>query len=142
MIVVAIIGLLAGLCIPAYLKSQVRSQNSSVANGFRVFSQAFETYATNNGSWPGNVGPGAVPPGMNNDIKVSTWQAVTPIGGQWNWDYFPTRTFGYLAGISISNFTCSAQQLQDIDAMIDDGNLSTGNVQLTQSNRLTFILEQ
>ncbi len=140
MIVVVIIGLLAALAIPAFNRVRRRSQNSTVVNGLRVFSQAFETYSTQNGAWPANVGPGQVPPGMSSaDFKVSVWKALTPIGGEWNWD---RNIAGFTAGISISNFTCDDAQLVEIDAMIDDGNLRTGLFQKTQPNRVSYILEQ
>jgi len=51
MIVVVVIGLLAALAIPAYMRVQRRTQNSTVANDIRVFAQAFDTYATQNGGW-------------------------------------------------------------------------------------------
>src|SRR5882757_11314167 len=74
MIVVVIIGLLAALAIPAFQRIQRASQNSRVVNDFRVFTQAFETYATENGNWPANVGAGVVPAGMVNTFKVGNWQ--------------------------------------------------------------------
>jgi prepilin-type N-terminal cleavage/methylation domain-containing protein len=140
MIVAVIIGLLAALAIPAFQRVRRRSQNSTVVNGLRVFSQTFETYATANGKWPGNAGPGLVPPGISSaDFKVSVWTAPTPVGGEWNWDL---NIAGFTAGVSISNFTCNDAQLAEIDAMIDDGNLNTGLFQKTQPNRVTYILEQ
>ena len=141
MIVVVIIGLLAALAIPAFQRVRRRSENSTIVNDLRVFSQALETYATQNGGWPPNVGPGVVPPGLTNaDFKVSVWQAPTPIGGQWNWD--DNLGFGgFTAGISISNFTCTDVQLQEIDAMIDDGDLTTGNFQKVSANRVTYALQ-
>lgn len=143
MVVVVIIGLLAALAVPAYQRVKRRSQNSTVVNGLRVFSQAFETYQSQNGAWPANVGPSVVPPGMNSaDLKTSTWKSAPAIGGEWNWDYFPTKPFGFTAGISLSNFTCDDAQLAEIDAMIDDGNLSTGLFQKVAGNRATYILEQ
>lgn len=140
MIVVVIIGLLAALAIPGYLRVQRHSQNSRVVNDLRVFSQAFETYSTQNGAWPANASPGAVPAGIGTaDFKVSVWQATTVIGGQWNWDLDVVS--GIAAGISISNFTCDDTQLAEIDAMIDDGNLATGNFQKVSNNRVTYILQ-
>ena len=140
MIVVVIIGLLAALAIPAFQRVRRRSQNSTIVNGLRVFSQAFETYSTQHGAWPSNVGPAQIPTGMDTgDFKVSVWQAPTPIGGEWNWDM---NIAGFTAGISISNFTCDDAQLAEIDAMIDDGNLNTGLFQKTQPNRVSYILEQ
>ena len=142
MIVVVIIGLLAAMAIPAFQRVRRRSQNSTVVNDFRVFAQAFEVYATQNGAWPANVGPGVVPPGVGNaDFKVNVWQDPTPVGGQWNWDYFPAQPYGFTAAISISNSTCTDAQLQEIDAMIDDGDLTTGNFQKVSPNRVSYILE-
>ena len=139
MIVVVIIGLLAALAIPAFQRVQRASQNSRVVNDLRVFSQSFETYATQNGAWPANVGPGVVPPGMAGTFKTDVWQSPTSIGGVWNWDQ---NIAGFTAGISISNFTCNDAQLIEIDAKIDDGDLTTGNFQKVQPNRVMLILQQ
>ena len=72
MIVVVIIGLLAALAIPAFQRVQRASQNARIINDFRVFSQAFEIYNSQNGAWPNNAGPGVVPTApvaMNGDRK-------------------------------------------------------------------------
>ncbi|HVT73050.1 MAG TPA: type II secretion system protein [Lacunisphaera sp.] len=142
MIVVVIIGLLAAMAIPAFQRVQRAAQNSRVVNDFRVFAQAFEIYNTQNGTWPANASPGVVPTSpvsMNNDFKVSVWQATTPIGGRWNWD---RNIAGFSAGISISSFTCTDAQLAEIDAKLDDGNLTTGYFQKVQANRVMLILEE
>jgi type IV pilus assembly protein PilA len=138
MIVVVIIGLLAALAIPAFQRVRRASQNSRLENDLRVFSQAFETYAAEKGAWPANVGPGVVPAGMAGTFKTSVWQSPTEIGGQWNWD---TGISGITAGISISGFTCDDTQLTEIDAKIDDGDLTTGNFQKIQPTRVMLILQ-
>jgi len=138
MVVVVIIGLLAALALPAFQRVQRSSQNSRTVNDFRVFAQAFETYALQNGGWPPNAGGGVVPTGMNGDFKAAVWQAQTAIGGRWNWDRYNA---GLIAGISIQNFTASDAQLEEIDAKLDDGNLNTGMVRKVASNRFTYVLE-
>ena len=141
MIVVVIIGLLAALAIPAFQRVQRASQNARVINDWRVFSQAFEVYNTMNGAWPANVGPGQIPTApvpMNGDFKVATWQAVTAIGGRWNWDN--GLSSGNNAGISISGYICDDAQLAEIDAKIDDGDLTTGNFVQVSSTRVMMIL--
>lgn len=141
MIVVVIIGLLAALAIPAFQRVQRASQNARVINDWRVFSQAFEVYNTMNGAWPNNVGPGVVPTtpvSMNGDFKVATWQAVTTIGGRWNWDN--SLGSGGNAGISISLYTCDDTQLAEIDAKIDDGDLTTGNFVQVSSTRVMMVM--
>lgn len=139
MVVVVIIGLLAALAIPAFQRVRRASENSRTVNDFRVFSQAFEVYSTANGAWPINVGAGVVPPGMLGDFKTDVWQSPTAIGGAWNWD---VNISGFAAGVSISGFTCTKAQLAEIDAKIDDGDLTTGLFQLVQANRVMLILEQ
>lgn len=142
MIVVVIIGLLAALAIPAFQRIQRAAQNSRVINDWRIFSQAFEIYNTQNGTWPANVGPGQIPTSpvpMAGDFKADVWQSTTPIGGRWNWD---ANILGITAGVSISGFTCSDAQLAEIDAKIDDGDLTTGRFQKIQPTRVMLILEQ
>lgn len=141
MIVVVIIGLLAALAIPAFQRVQRASQNARVINDWRVFSQAFEVYNTLNGSWPNNVGPGVIPTlpvPMTGDFKAATWQAVTAIGGRWNWDN--SLGSGGNAGISISLYTCEDAQLAEIDAKVDDGDLTTGDFVQVSSTRVTMIM--
>ena len=141
MIVVVIIGLLAAMAIPALKRVQRAAQNNRTVNDFRVFAQAFETYALQNGFWPNNAGSGVVPTApvsMAGDFKTVVWQATTAIGGRWNWD---RNMAGVAAGISIAGYTCTDEQLIEIDARLDDGDLSTGKFQQTQTNRVTLILE-
>lgn len=142
MIVVVIIGLLAAMAIPAFQRIQHAAQNSRVINDWRVFSHSFEIYNTINGTWPANVGPGVIPSSpvsMAGDFKADVWQKPTAIGGQWNWD---AGIAGTTAGVSISGFTCTDQQLAEIDAKIDDGDLTTGNFRKVQATRVMLILEQ
>jgi prepilin-type N-terminal cleavage/methylation domain-containing protein len=139
MVVVVIIGLLAALAIPAFQRVRQASENSRIANDFRIFAQAFEIYNTQNGAWPANVGAAVVPPGMAGDFKADVWQKTTPIGGNWNWD---KGNNGITAAISISGLTCSDAQLAAIDAKLDDGNITTGYFRKTQPNRISLILEE
>lgn len=138
MVVVVLIGLLATLAIPAFQKVQRASKTARIVNDFRVFSQAFEVYNSQNGGWPANASPGVVPAGMNGDFRVNVWQSQTVIGGNWNWD---NNVSGNAAAISISNFTADDALLMAIDAKLDDGDLSTGFVQKISSNRFSFILQ-
>lgn len=139
MVVVVIIGLLAALAIPAFQRNQRASQNARAVNDFRIFAQAFEVYNTQNGSWPPNSGAGVVPVGMSGEFKTDAWTAPrTSLGGRWNWDY---NNPAFTAGVSISNFTVSDAQLQEIDAKMDDGNLATGRFRKIAANRVTYILQ-
>jgi type IV pilus assembly protein PilA len=142
MVVVVIIGLLAALAIPAFQRTQRASQNARVVNDFRIFTQAFEIYNAQNGGWPPNAGAGVIPTGMAKDFKEDTWRAAaTAIGGRWNWDLNRAE---FMAGVSISGPTVTDEQLLQIDAKLDDGDLTTGHFQKLASSptRVSYILEQ
>ncbi|MCF7686822.1 MAG: prepilin-type N-terminal cleavage/methylation domain-containing protein [Cephaloticoccus sp.] len=138
MIVVVIIGLLAVLAIPSIQRVQRRSQNTRFVSDLRTFSQAFETYAMENGTWPPNAGSGVVPAPLVGGINATAWSAINTLGGRWNWDF---NRNGIMAGIAVTNITATASQLLDVDFMIDDGNLSTGRLR-NVSGRYTLVLEE
>jgi type IV pilus assembly protein PilA len=135
MVVVVIIGLLAAIAIPAFLSSRTRSQATALANNFRVYSQAFEVFATDTGKWPPDSNPGGIPTGMEDSLR--SWNEPTPVGGQWDWD---RGVLGINAGVTLINSTASNAVLERIDEILDDGNLSTGRFQKL-GNGVTLILE-
>ena len=139
MIVVSIIALLVIIAVPSFLHAREQSQAAKFVNALRVASGAFETYAAEHNAYPPDVNRGVVPPGMETYFGPTLdWTKPTPLGGNWDWDY---NVFGFTAGVSAVGTNASTQQMQDIDAKIDDGDLSTGRFQNTANGRYTLILE-
>ncbi len=138
MIVVVIIGLLAAMALPALGRVREKSHSARFVSDLRTFAQAFEGYAAQNGSWPGNAGTGVVPPGLSSaDFNVSAWRTTkNSVGGRWNWD----RNLNVAAGISTTGVTATDAVMAAIDAKIDDGDLTTGLFQKFDT-RFTYILE-
>lgn len=122
MIVVAIIGLLAAIAIPSFVQARENSINARFASDLRVAMDAFMMYAQEEGNYPPDVGPGTMPKGMSDYLNRMDWTGPTVLGGQWDWD-----NWGYVKGVSLFQPIASQVQLQKLDAMIDDGNLETGN---------------
>lgn len=139
MIVVVIIGLLAALAIPAMQRAQHAAKTSRFISDLRTFVQSFEQYALENGNWPPNVGSGAVPANMTTALHISVWTSRNTVGGRWNWD----RNYaGFSAAVSTVDGNLTDEEMADIDAQIDDGDLSTGNFQKSASNRFSYVLEE
>jgi prepilin-type N-terminal cleavage/methylation domain-containing protein len=137
MVVVVIIGILAALAIPTLMRLQRHTQNNRFINDLRIFTGAYETYTTQTGLWPASAGPGVVPAGMTGMFRDANWSAATSVGGNWNWD---NNVNGITAAISVSGATADDTQMTEIDAKIDDGNLSTG-LFIKANNRYTYILQ-
>lgn len=136
MIVVAIIGLLCAIALPNLVRARENSLNARYLSDLRVAADAFTMYAQEQGAFPPDVGPGAMPHGMSSYLARMQWLEQTPIGGAWDWD-----NWGYVKGVSVNGTPAGASQLQRIDAAIDDGNLSTGIFQNRGGNAYIFILD-
>jgi prepilin-type N-terminal cleavage/methylation domain-containing protein len=130
MLVVSVIGLLAVLAIPAFVKSRMRAQDTAFLNDLRVFSGALERYAITEGSYPPDSAPGVAPAGIDGYLPNRVgWSDIPHIGGQWDWDRAATpndKIHGVYAGLSVAGPSRTATQMATIDEKIDDGDLDTG----------------
>jgi prepilin-type N-terminal cleavage/methylation domain-containing protein len=136
MIVVGIVSLLAALSFPSMVRARESSLNSRMAADLRLARDSFVEYAADNGKYPPDTMPGVVPNGMADYLKRVPWTEPTVIGGQWDWD---NAQFGFKAGVSLYEPTASAPQLKNLDALIDDGNLSTGSFRARSQGYISII---
>lgn len=133
MIVVSIIALLSVIALPSFLRARHRAQNTKFVNDLRILNSAFELYAAENTTYPPNAVPGVLPAGMDTYLGPSfSFAAPTTVGGNWDW---ANRKTGDLIGVSVFNPTANDTQMQEIDSMIDDGDLTQGSFQKVSANR-------
>lgn len=137
MVVVTIIALIASIAIPAFKQSRQNSLASKTASDFRGFAAAFEVFSMREGYWPDDGLPGGVPNGMEGALNEGAWFASTAIGGNWDYDY---NVFGFTVGVSIDGYTESDDTLLAIDRLIDDGDLSSGRLRITNGQHLSYVL--
>lgn len=135
LIVVSILGMLAMIAVPSYINSRSCSQATAVADNFRTYAAAFQIYCTEKGAWPPDAMAGMVPQGMEGHLPRFNEEAV--IGGRWDWE---SGTDSPKASISLVNYRSNHRVVQQVDRILDDGNLSTGLI-LGHGNRLTLVLE-
>jgi prepilin-type N-terminal cleavage/methylation domain-containing protein len=140
MIVVAIIALLAAIAVPAFVRARQRAQNTKFINALRIASDAVTMYAIENGGrYPADVNRGVVPAGMATYLDASLdWTGTTPIGGRWDWDF---NRPGARAAVAVVGSSASTERMQEIDAMWDDGDLSTGRFREMDEDRYADVVE-
>lgn len=138
MITVAIIGLLAAIGIPYMIRSGEKARMAIIGDEFRTAGNAFIAYAFDHGAFPADRLPAQIPDGMAAYLGRFAWEEKTVIGGQWDWDY---KVFGVTAGVSIKAPDWNTEQMQKIDALIDDGNLATGQFR-ARSGGYIYIIEE
>jgi prepilin-type N-terminal cleavage/methylation domain-containing protein len=142
MITVSIIGLLAGIMTPAIRHSIRQRENLQAAEMLRTAVSAFQLYASEQSEYPPDRTQGVTPPEMAAYyfpyFKIDDWwEDSTPLGGNWDWD----NGYHYAYSVSIRGPERSSKQLERFDAMIDDGDLSTGTFR-KQGIQYHFILEE
>ena len=137
MIVVAIIGLLAALAIPAITKARVNAKVSQFLNDLRISTGAFEMYALEEGQYPADVNPGIMPVGMDDYLSKMDWTGETPLGGRWDWD---NSSVGITAGVTAIGSGLDLGALQVADERLDDGNLFSGRFRRTGAGGYTYVM--
>lgn len=149
MVAVTILSFLFLLAVPTYQRLQKKAKAAAVATDLRVFATALQGHAHEAGSWPAEVGPGVVPPGLTpEEFKYDDWTRTTPIGGKFDWEYNCSNVGGtYTAVIKISPtpespFVPDDDLMEAIDQIIDDGDLDTGNFRHGFGGDPIFIIEK
>lgn len=140
MIVIAVIGILAAIAIPNYINYRRKAEIASVVSDFKYFEKGFIAYAIDEGDYP-NDSHIVLPdlPTMEYYINPDVWGKTTLMGGTYNWegpDNYP------YAGISIFEATAPQEDLQLLDIMLDDGDLTQGKFRQTPNGRYTYIIEE
>jgi type II secretory pathway pseudopilin PulG len=138
MIVVALIGLLASLAVPNMLNAGQDTRKSRFARDIQNAGHTFVQYSFDHGSYPTDKTPAQMPDGMAEYLKGFPWTEETVIGGNWDWDY---GVFGVTAGVSVKSPKWGDEQMQEVDALIDDGNLAGGQFR-KRSGGYIYILEE
>ena len=140
MIVIAIIGILAAIAIPNFINYRRKAEIAGAASDFKYFEMGFIAYAVDQGDFPSDshiVLPDL--PTMAEYINPDVWGKTTPLGGTYNWE--GPDSYPY-AGVSIFEATGPLEDLELLDTMLDDGDLSQGRFRQTPNGRYTYIIEE
>ncbi len=140
LIVVAVIGILAAIAVPQFSKYRTNARVVKVASDLKNFRTAFMSYDLEHGFFPDDshivLPPGT---GLEKIIGGGMWLNTTSLGGNYNWegpDAYP------YAGVAILGATAGTATMEQLDARLDDGDLSTGSFRLTPNTRYTYIFEE
>lgn len=117
MIVVAIIGILAALALPSFLKARIETQNSAFMNDLRTIDAAINMYAAEHKGYPKDVNEGIMPPELAPYLKSIDWTKPTPIGGLWDYD----KDWGMTCGIGVKGASRTAEEMAKLGDFIQYG---------------------
>lgn len=138
LIVVAIIGILAGFGIPSILAANRQSRSKILISDIRTASSAFTQYFFDNNHFPSDKGPTQMPTGMSEYLSKFPWSEKTSVGGNWDWDY---GVYGVTAAVSVHQPFFSTEDMQKIDSIIDDGSLNSGTFRIRPGGYM-YVIEE
>ena len=134
MVTVAVVALLTMVALPSYENYRSKTEISEMVGPLLAMADKVRVYKLKTGSYPADNNLDS-PPGID---MGSYWGETTKLGGNWDWEGPDFYTY---AGIAISSHTATDAEIQMLDSMIDDGDLSTGKFRLGTSGRPTYIIE-
>lgn len=141
--IIVVLAVLSGVAIPKFIDLSQRAKVSRTAASWKVLTRAVNQYIIDNaGAVPPNVNDALMPPQLDPYLMNSDFTRTPPVGGMWDYDEwapFSGAGSGLLVSVSITQSSEPAATFQRIDAVVDDGNLSTGMVfYLTTYPRYTW----
>lgn len=144
MVVVTLIGFLAMLSVPVFKRIKLRALSATFTADTRMFSEAFQRYAQQNGSFPDTAAVASISTGMDEYIDLNDWSKTTSLGGNYRWLNIPSadaqRGQYEIGVVQVVGATVSLEEMELIDTWIDDGNVATGNVIVSGAGSVVFFI--
>lgn len=132
----SVLSLLTIVAVPSYISHQNNCRAAAVANCFRTYATAFRNYSMEEQSWPKDVQPGMIPPGM--ELQLPLFDEESALGGKWDWQ---PHTDDCEASICLMHAEPSESIASRVDEILDDGNLHTGNLVLEEDSIVLYLPE-
>ncbi|MEM8737725.1 MAG: prepilin-type N-terminal cleavage/methylation domain-containing protein [Planctomycetota bacterium] len=144
LIVVVILGVLAAIVIPQFADATAQSNKSVFASNLQGFAKAAQLYLFDTGEYLPDSSSGQMPAGFDAYINPGDWTGGTPIGGVWDAEFEGEGDVKSALGVHFdgTGMTRDDTFMQDIDELVDDGDLTTGGFRKLSSERYYIILAE
>ena len=143
MIVVTIMGILASTVIAMFQGIQDDARMRTFATTGHVLVKAAERYRFDHGDYLEDAASGVLPAGFEDYIIESVWDGPTPIGGVWDTEL---NSYGIISALGVHfngvGDTRDDEFMQELDLIIDYGDLAAGGLRKIDSNRYYYIIAE
>ena len=128
-ILLGVFAIFLAISVPLVRGALLRQHAAECAGKILQAADAFDLYAAAMGYYPPDQKKPDDPCHEMNGffafLDIDWWGQETDVGGRWEWD----NGERFARSIAIYRPHASRRQMEDLDAMIDDGNLMTGTFQ-------------
>ncbi|MEO1236485.1 MAG: prepilin-type N-terminal cleavage/methylation domain-containing protein [Planctomycetota bacterium] len=144
LIVVVILGVLAAIVIPQFADATAQSSKSVFASNIKSFAEAAQLYRFDTGNYLEDSSSGTMPTGFDAYVRERDWVGGTPIGGVWDAEYEGSGGVTSAIGVHFDGTGVTREDafMQEIDALIDDGDLEAGVFRKLEDNRFYYVLAE
>lgn len=143
MIVVAVLGILAALVVPKFLRVRDKAEATAAGTSMKAIADAVKHYQALHGEWPDDKNRRVLPTELKSYLPSNEFESA-PLGGVWDyedWRGTGNKAGGTRIGIAISIVEGDPDLYEGVDKAIDDGDLATGMVRYCESSpRLVYVL--
>lgn len=123
--IVLILAILSGIAIPRLYTGYDEATTGATVSHLKTISLAAEMLYNETGAWPSDAATGDLPPELTGYLRPNLFAVACPTGGAYEWD---TNVDSVTARVKIVRQTNERSEWVRIDALLDDGDLTTGRM--------------
>jgi prepilin-type N-terminal cleavage/methylation domain-containing protein len=142
LIVVVILAILAAVVIPTFNDASAESKRNRFVDNLRSFITAAQYATEKNGDTIEDASSGTLPTELAGLVPAHSWENGTPMDGVWDSE---KASFGFASSIGVHYLTGTNPgdaEWTQVDALVDDGDLTTGAFRKLASDRYYFIIKE
>jgi len=141
LVVVIVLGILAAIIIPSVAMAGVQSAQAAFVTELKTWDRAAQVFIARRGVLPEDSSSGVAPTGFELYADTEDFESGTPLGGSWD---FEQGTWGVASAVGVHFDGPEGPQsdaiMTEIDAIFDDGDLTTGSFQKFEADRFYYIV--
>ncbi|MBX2852858.1 MAG: hypothetical protein KTR15_14070 [Phycisphaeraceae bacterium] len=140
-IVVVIIGVLGAIAIPRLSRGSEGARVNAFVAELNTFAKGIDRYRVENGTDIADSSTGDMPAELSDYLHENAWEGETPIGGFWDVESNGIGGYGLAVGVHFIGGSVDKDAVEQVDRLIDDGDMNTGAFRQLSSDRFYLILE-
>lgn len=143
LIVVTILGILAAITVPQITVATSEVAQTTFASNIRTYAHSEMRYRLETGLFVSDGGSGTLPAELVDYIDATEFERGTPIGGVWDFEF---NEMGILSAFGV-HFNGTGETRDDaymnvIDAIVDDGDVTTGTFRRIAADRYYWVVAE
>lgn len=142
LIVVLILGILAAVVIASVTNNTEDAKQKTFVTVLRQFVEFADLSRQQTGQFIQDASSGVCPTELLNYMQATMWESGTPIGGVWDSEL---NDYGVISaiGVHFNGVTPRTDAfMAQIDATLDDGDLTTGHFRKLDTDRFYFVIAE